>query len=154
MFGLSLTADVRIIKFKTLLVRPNDLLETELKPLYTNRMPGSFAEYLNIQNAKGLPHPAEPFSFEKQQEKTWGGGGAEERRGCAGTAGAPVLTSAHATHAALFHRIGIKMVPENSACCKIPSPESSASGMDFVLLYQDKTAPGAAGWKIPQHLQL
>lgn len=65
MFGLSLTADVRIIKLKTLLVRPNDLLESELKPLYTNRMPGSFAEHLNIQNAKGLPHHAEPFNFEK-----------------------------------------------------------------------------------------
>lgn len=65
MFGLSLTADVRIIKFKTLLVRPNDLLESELKLLYRNRMPGSSAEHLNTQNAKGLVLPAEPFNFKK-----------------------------------------------------------------------------------------
>lgn len=57
MFDLSLTADVRIIKFKTLLVRLNDLLENELKPLYTNRMPGSSAEHLNTQKAKGLTFP-------------------------------------------------------------------------------------------------
>lgn len=62
MFGLSLAADVRIIKFKSLLVRPNDLLESELKPLYTNRMPGSSAEHLNTQNVKGLPLP---FNFKK-----------------------------------------------------------------------------------------
>jgi hypothetical protein len=61
MFGLSFTADARIIKFKTLLVRPNDLLESELKLLYTNRMPGSSAEHLNIQNAEGLSLPSEPF---------------------------------------------------------------------------------------------
>lgn len=40
MSGLHLTADIKIIKFKILVVRPNDLLESELKPLYTNRMPG------------------------------------------------------------------------------------------------------------------
>lgn len=75
MFGLSLTADVRIIKFKTLLVRPNDLLERELKLLYTNRMPGSSAEYLNTQNTKGLLLPAEPFNLKSSKKKCGMGGG-------------------------------------------------------------------------------
>lgn len=36
-------------------------------------MPGSSAEHLNTQNAKGLPLPAEPFNYKKQQEKMWEG---------------------------------------------------------------------------------
>jgi hypothetical protein len=55
---------MQVLSSLRLLLRPNDLLESELKPIYTNRMPGSSAEHLNMQNAKGLPLPAEPFHFE------------------------------------------------------------------------------------------